>query len=51
MFIDLSVGFDIGPYSRKYVIKFNKRLYGLKQAAHNWFELLKITLDARGCDN
>ena len=36
------------------MLKLNKNLYGLKQAAHNWFELLKSGLEARGfrpCDS
>ena len=44
--MELPVGFDLGPDSRKYVIKLNKILYGLKQATHNWFELLKGSLEA-----
>ena len=42
---------SIGPDSRRYVIKLIKSLYGLKQATHNWFELLKSSLEARGYDN
>ena len=34
-FMEFPVGFDPGLDSRKYVIKLNKSLYGLKQAAHN----------------
>ena len=51
VFMEFPVGFDLGPDSRKYVIKLNKSLYGLKQAAHNWFELLKSSLEARGYDH
>ena len=49
--MELPVVFDLGPDSRKYVIKLNKSLYGLKQAAHNWFELLKSSLESRGYDH
>ena len=50
-FMEFPVEFDLGPDSRKYVIKLNKSLYGLKQAIHNWFELLKSSLEARGYDH
>ena len=42
VFMELPVGFDLRPGSRKYVMKLNKSLYGLKQAAQNWVELLKV---------
>lgn len=45
---ELPFGFE-GPNSnQKYVLKLNKNLYGLKQAAHNWFEMLRDGLQARG---
>ena len=49
--MELPVGFNVGPDSRKYVITLNKSLYGLKQAIHNWFELLKGSLEAREYDH
>jgi len=33
---------------RKYVLKLNKNLYGLKQASYNWYEKLKTGLMDRG---
>ena len=51
IFIKLPIGFDLGSDSRKYVIKLNISFYGLNQASHNWFELLKCSLDARGYDH
>ena len=48
VFMELPVGFDHEGSKGKYVIKLNKSLYGLKQAAHNWFQLLKSGLEARG---
>lgn len=47
--MELSVGLDLCPDSRKHVIKLNKSLHSLQQTAHNWFELLKGSLEARGC--
>ena len=50
VFMESPVGFDLGTDSRKYVIKLKKSLHGLKQAAHNWFELLKSSLESRDYD-
>ena len=50
VFIELPVGFNLEPDSRQYIIKLNKSLYGLKQADHNLFELLKDNLEARVYD-
>ena len=33
---------------RRYVLRLNKSLYGLKQAGHNWFEKLRTGLEDRG---
>ena len=33
---------------RRYVLRLNKSLYGLKQAGHNWFEKLRNGLTDRG---
>ena len=42
--MELPQGFNVGPESRRYVLKLQKNLYGLKQAGHNWFEKLSSTL-------
>ena len=42
--MELPQGFDMGPESRRYVLKLQKNLYGLKQAGHNWFEKISGTL-------
>ena len=34
-----------------YLLKLNKHLYGVKQAAYNWFEILKDGLHVRGFEN
>ena len=36
--MELPQGFNVGPESGRYVLKLQKKLYGLKQAGHNWFE-------------
>ena len=33
------------------MIKLNKSLYGLCQSSHNWWNLLKSSLEKRGYDN
>jgi len=47
VFMELPFGFEIDQ-GKRYVLKLNKNLYGLKQAAYNWFEMLKNGLEARG---
>jgi hypothetical protein len=49
VFMELPIGFEVpGGKSKEYVLKLNKNLYGLKQAAFNWFEHLKNGLQRRG---
>ena len=48
VYMELPVGFDNGGCSGRHVLKLNKSLYGLKQAAFNWFQLLKQGLEDRG---
>ena len=48
VYMELPAGFDNGGYAGKHVLKLNKSLYGLKQAAFNWFQLLKKGLEERG---
>ena len=41
VFMELPFGFEaVNGENRGYVLKLNKSLYGLKQAAHNWFHTL-----------
>ena len=41
VFMELPAGISCGEGSRKqYVLKLKKNLYGLKDAAHNWFQML-----------
>ena len=42
--MELPQGFNVGSESRRYGIKLQKNLYGLKQAGHNWFEKLSGSL-------
>ena len=51
LFMELPAIFGLGSDSRKYVIKLNKSMYGLKQVVHNWFELLKSSLESRDYDH
>ena len=46
--MELPAGFDNNGCTGKHVLKLNKSLYGLKQAAFNWFQLLKKGLQDRG---
>ena len=44
----LPIGFDVkDDPSGAYVLRFKKNLYGLKQAAKNWFDMLSDGLIAR----
>ena len=49
VFMELPAGM-VGPDGtrKRYVLKLNKSLYGLKQASHNWFRYLCKALEARG---
>ena len=40
IYMELPQGFNVGPESGRYVLKLQKNLYGLKQAYHNWFEMI-----------
>ena len=51
VYMELPYGFRGPDSSKRYVLKLNKNLYGLKQASYNWFELLKSGLEARGYVN
>ena len=49
----LPIGFQVDGQTeadsdRRYILKLNKNLYGLKQASYNWFEKLKEGLTSRG---
>jgi len=49
VFMELPFGFEAPCGNNKaYVLKLNKSLYGLKQAAHNWFKTLDKGLQDRG---
>ena len=52
VFMELPYGFAVDGItddgSKGYVLKLNKSLYGLKQAAYNWFEMLSKGLRDRG---
>ena len=48
VYMELPSGFDNGRCTDKHVLKLNKSLYGLKQAAFNCFQLLKKGLEDRG---
>jgi len=51
IWMELPLGFeplDDPGNDRKYVLKLNKNLYGLKQASYNWYEKLKTGLMDRG---
>ena len=47
IYMELPYGFDIDG-SKRYILKLNKNLYGLKNASHNFWKLLKSGLEARG---
>ena len=51
VYMELPYGFEGPDKSQRYILKLNKNLYGLKQAAHNWFEKLKHGLEDRGYQN
>ena len=40
----LPQGFNVVPESRRYILKLQKNLYGLKQAGHTWCEKLASAL-------
>jgi hypothetical protein len=47
IYMELPYGFDIDG-SKRHILKLNKNLYGLKNASHNFWKLLKTALEARG---
>ena len=40
IFMEIPAGFSNGELKRQYVLKLDKNLYGLKNAAFNWFQML-----------
>ena len=44
IYMELPQGLNLGTEIRRYVLKLQKNLYGLKQADHNWFEKLSSAL-------
>jgi hypothetical protein len=50
VYMELPFGFEApdGENCKTYVLKLNKNLYGLKQAAYNWFAKLSNGLQDRG---
>ena len=44
IYMDLPLGFNVGPESGRYFLKLQKNLYDLKQAGHNWFKKLSSAL-------
>ena len=38
--MEIPAGFSNGELKRQYVLKLDKNLYGLKNAAFNWFQML-----------
>ena len=51
VYMELPPGFDKGGNLGSHIIKLNKLLHGLCQSSHNWWNLLKSSLEARGYDN
>ena len=48
VYMELPYGFEaMNGENKEYVLKLNKSLYGLKQAAHNWFQTLDGALQNR----
>ena len=47
MYMDLPYGFS-NDSDVPVVLKLTKNLYGLKQAAYNWFDMLKKGIESRG---
>jgi hypothetical protein len=48
MYLPIGFQVDTESESKCYILKFNKSLYGLKQASLNWFKKLKQGLIDRG---
>ena len=44
IYMELPQGFNVGPESRRSVLKLQKNLYGLKQVGHNWLEKISSAL-------
>ena len=40
MYLELPQGLNVGPESRRYVFKLQKKLHGLKKSGQNWFKKL-----------
>ena len=47
LYLHLPAGFNVtnNPLNKEYVLKLEKNLYGTKQAAANWFKMLKEGLE------
>ena len=46
--MEIPQGTDVDDAWKRQVLKLLKNLYGLKQASHNWYEMIKKGLEDRG---